>query len=257
MANAEGLSIKLAMLEGKALVMDITLEMAKQRRAMIDGQIAVNKIIHTELLSAMAIVPRELFVPSALRSRAYSDEAISLRGLASAGGGNSRKLLTPLQQAQLLQAVWPKAGDKLLIIAANTGYLASLAARMGCLVVAVEADGELARVGNKHCEDLVNHQFFASDKISWRQNDYSNLSLDGGQYQSIIIEGGVANLPPSWIEGLVEGGKIAYFEQDSAQAMGRLTLRQRSGLHLSKRIIADGQVPLLTEFSHQKSFHLA
>src|SRR5262245_32619511 len=46
------------------------------RRSMIDSQLRPNKVTDQALLDAMAIIPREEFVPAAYRSVAYVDEDV-------------------------------------------------------------------------------------------------------------------------------------------------------------------------------------
>ncbi|MET1027610.1 MAG: protein-L-isoaspartate O-methyltransferase, partial [Dongiaceae bacterium] len=45
---------------------------------MIDSQIRTNKVIDDRLLEAIRQVPREAFVPEAVRSRAYIDDDLPL-----------------------------------------------------------------------------------------------------------------------------------------------------------------------------------
>ncbi len=53
---------------------------AAARRNMIESQLRTNKVAEPALLAAFESVPRELFVPEALRSVAYIDEDIDLGG---------------------------------------------------------------------------------------------------------------------------------------------------------------------------------
>lgn len=88
------------------------------RRAMIDSQLRPSGINEPWVLAAMARVPREDFVPEAMRSAAYIDRAIPL--------GNGRSLAAPEVHGMMLSEAAPTAQDKTLLIGDGNGYLAAL-----------------------------------------------------------------------------------------------------------------------------------
>jgi protein-L-isoaspartate(D-aspartate) O-methyltransferase len=83
----------------------------------------------------MRNLPRERFLPDAVRSLAYADQNVPL------GGG--RVLLQPMVLARLLQAAMPLSEETVLVVAAGTGYSAALLAAMGCNVTALEESAAL------------------------------------------------------------------------------------------------------------------
>ena len=50
------------------------MDFADARKRMVDGQLRPNKVTDPRVLEAMRELPREAFVPAALRMRAYADE---------------------------------------------------------------------------------------------------------------------------------------------------------------------------------------
>jgi protein-L-isoaspartate(D-aspartate) O-methyltransferase len=110
---------------------------AAARRMMVDGQIRTADITNLELLAAMQVVPRELFVPPALAAQAYSDGDIRL--------GNGRVLLRPMTLAKLIQAANVRPGDHVLDVGCGTGYSSAVLSHLGASVVALEEDAALAR----------------------------------------------------------------------------------------------------------------
>jgi len=60
---------------------------ATARRMMVDGQVRTADVTNLDLIAAMQMVPRELFVPPSLAGQAYSDADIPL--------GAGRVLLKP------------------------------------------------------------------------------------------------------------------------------------------------------------------
>src|SRR6478752_5055280 len=120
-------------------------DFALARRNMIDGQLRPNRVTNAELLTAIGDLPRERFLPDALRSVAYADDDVPL------GGG--RYLMEPMVLARLIQTLQPKHGDRAMILGAGRGYGAALLARLVKLVTAVESDPALAGAGGQVAKD--------------------------------------------------------------------------------------------------------
>lgn len=91
--------------------------MAAARRAMIDSQLRPSGVNDPVVLAAMDSVPREDFVPEAMKASAYIDRAIAL--------GNGRSLAAPLVHGWMLSEAAPRADDTALLVC-GTGYLEAL-----------------------------------------------------------------------------------------------------------------------------------
>ena len=102
---------------------------------MVDSQIRPNKVVDPRILRAMRELPRERFVPTALRSLAYADEDVPL--------GNGRALMEPMVLARLVQIAAPVAGERVLVVGAGGGYGAAVLAACGANVTALEEDEAL------------------------------------------------------------------------------------------------------------------
>src|SRR5579862_9609605 len=101
------------------------------RTNMVESQIRTNKVTDPALIDALLSVPRELFVPAAMRSIACVDEDLDL------GGG--RCLMEPMVLARLLQSATLQPADRLLEIGCGTGYAAAIAAHLVAKVVGLES----------------------------------------------------------------------------------------------------------------------
>lgn len=88
------------------------------RHAMIVSQLRTSGVNEPWVLTAMAGVAREDFVPAAMRDAAYIDRAIAL--------GNGRFLAAPLVHARMLAEAAPTSADKALLVGETNGYLAAL-----------------------------------------------------------------------------------------------------------------------------------
>src|SRR5690606_30153493 len=109
---------------------------------MVEGQVRPNRVTDAALIDAMLEVPRELFVPEAVRAVAYVDEDVPI------GGG--RYLAEPMVFARLVQEAAIEPGDVVLDVGCASGYSTAVLARLAGTVVALESDPELARLAARN-----------------------------------------------------------------------------------------------------------
>ena len=118
------------------------------RRAMIDSQLRTSGVTAEATIARMRSVPREDFVPAAMRDVAYVDRAVPL--------GDGRFLASPLVQGMMLQEAAPMPIDNALVVDCGSGYLAELVrplvARLTVLTPAeaVTADRKSTRLNSSH-----------------------------------------------------------------------------------------------------------
>ena len=88
------------------------------RTNMVDSQIHTAGVVTAPILEAFRTVPREDYVPDAMRGLVYADEDLPL--------GNGHYLMEPAILARMLEAVEVNAGDRALSIGDSTGYSAAI-----------------------------------------------------------------------------------------------------------------------------------
>jgi protein-L-isoaspartate(D-aspartate) O-methyltransferase len=153
---------------------------AEARKCMVDSQIRPNRVSHTGVLSAMRRLPRERFLPAHLAALAYVDEDVPL--------GNGRYMMEPMVLARLLQAASPREGERVLVVAAGTGYGAAVLAACGCKVTALEDDPALfAMAGTVLAAEAPGITLVSGPLgAGWP---------GGAPYELILIEGAVPEIP--------------------------------------------------------------
>ena len=107
-------------------------ETRAMRHAMVTSQLRTNAVRDPRVVTAMASIPRERFLPPTARAVAYRDTAIPL------GGG--RHLNPPLATARLLTEAELLAEDRVLLVGAAGGYAAAVLAGLVAHVTALESD---------------------------------------------------------------------------------------------------------------------
>ena len=112
------------------------IDYAAAREAMVDRQVRPSDVTRYPIIEAMLAVPREDFVPEALRPVAYLGEHVPL--------APGRVLLDPRVFAKLLDALAVGPRDLVLDVGCGLGYSTAVLARMAEAVVALESDPAMA-----------------------------------------------------------------------------------------------------------------
>lgn len=214
------------------------MDFAATRQRMVETQLRTNRVTDEAVLAAIAAVPRELFVPRALRAVAYVDDDLEIE--------RGRYLMEPMVFARLLQLAEIEPSDTVLDIGCGTGYSAVVIGRLAGSVVAVESNPTLAQ----RAEEL------------FRELDAGNVSLVRGPlerghppqapYDVVFFDGGVAEVPSTISDQLAEGGRLVCVVTDGG--IGRATLMGRTGGVLSSRPAFDAAIRLLPGFAPKPRF---
>ena len=190
-------------------------DFALARRNMVEGQLRPNRVNNAGLLAILADLPRERFLPEALRSVAYADDDVPL--------GNGRYMMEPMVLARLIQVLQPQAEDKAMVVAAGRGYGAAILARLAKSVTAVETDASMAAAARQTLADLG----LAAVELVVGQAEQGAAA--GAPYDVILIEGAVREVPKTISDQLAEGGRLATVIADPSGALGvaHLYVKQR------------------------------
>lgn len=170
-------------------------DFALARRNMIDGQLRPNRVTNGALLAAVAEMPRERFLPDALRAIAYADDDVPL------GGG--RYMMEPMVLARLVQSLQPQPADKALVVASGRGYGAALLSHLAKSVVALESDPALAGPAEQTIKAL------GIDNVQFVVGKLEDGAPSLAPFELILIEGAVRQIPAAILGQLAEGGRLA------------------------------------------------
>jgi protein-L-isoaspartate(D-aspartate) O-methyltransferase len=213
-------------------------DFALARRNMVEGQLRPNRVTNTALLDVVGKLPRERFLPDALRSVAYADDDVPL------GGG--RVMMEPMVLTRLIQALQAQPEHKALVAASGRGYGAALLAGLAGSVVAVEGDAEMSKAAEE--------TFKALSIGNIRQMTGSPEAGCAGTYDVILIEGAVRQIPQALLDQLAEGGRLVTLLAGAAGTMSVATLVVKEGGITSNRPLFDAGTPALPGFAPPARF---
>lgn len=106
----------------------------ESRMNMVKCQLEPNGITNPYIINAFLDIPRELFLPKALKDLSYLDESIEYE--------NDAYLLSPLNYGMMILSASIRSSDIVLISGCQTGYLASLASKLSTTVFCVFKDAK-------------------------------------------------------------------------------------------------------------------
>ena len=166
-----------------------------QRRAkMVDRDIASRGVRDGRVLAAMRAVPRDRFVPAALREQAYEDHPLSI--------GADQTISQPYIVALMAEALQLHGAERVLEIGTGSGYAAAVLAQLCAQVETVERIAELANLAKRQLADMgvANvHVHCADGTLGWP---------DAAPYDAILVSAGGPVIPPELQSQLAPGGRL-------------------------------------------------
>jgi len=218
------------------------------RDHMVNSQVRTADVTDERITRALRQIPRERFVPRAQIARAYSDRAIELTPIMGAEENNaqSRWMLSPRDFAKLIHSADIQESDAVLDIGCGRGYSSAVLSFLCDMVVGVElADSDVERA----TETLTD---IGIENAAILQSDFVTAGAPHGPFDVIVAQGSVREIPQSWKEQLVDGGRIAVVVMDGP--VGRATVFRKSGDALSGYVAFDATVPVLPGFEPVPEF---
>jgi protein-L-isoaspartate(D-aspartate) O-methyltransferase len=214
------------------------IDYAAAREIMVDRQVRTADVTLYPIIDAMLAVPREQYLPEALRPIAYLGEHVPL--------APGRVLLDPRVFAKLLDALNVGPSDLVLDVGCGFGYSTAVLARMAEAVVALESDEAMAA----EAEALLSA--YSVDNATVQTGPLAAGVAAHGPFDVIILEGAVETLPAALADQLKGGGRIAAIFVDGARGHARLGLKVDGAI--AWRRIFDATAPVLPGFALTKAF---
>ena len=226
---------------------------------MIEQQIRPWEVLDNQVLSLLALVRREDFVPLAHRALAFVDMEIPLDAGAASQREPGQCMLAPKVEARLLQDLAVQKHEKVLEIGTGSGYMAALLAHRGQQVVTLEINAELAALARENLQrsGVYNAEVIHRDGAGYLRSVEGSQGAEddalNGPFDVIVLSGSVATVPTSLLSILKIGGRLSAIV--GLQPIMRATLITRVGDTAWRTTQAwDTVAPRLLNFPEPSSF---
>ncbi|MBA2651355.1 MAG: protein-L-isoaspartate O-methyltransferase [Tatlockia sp.] len=161
---------------------------------MIKQQLRTGDVLDETILSLFDKIPRHDFVPSAYEPLAYSDMQIPL--------AHGQRMMTPLEEGKLLQALALKGNESVLEVGTGTGFLTALLSRLCKNVLSIDyfqdfTEHARRKLNEHHC---TNVELITGDACrGW---------LEKAPYDVVVFTGAIETLSETQRLQIVPGGKL-------------------------------------------------
>jgi protein-L-isoaspartate(D-aspartate) O-methyltransferase len=226
------------MKDDRSLLPAISESFDLSRRHMVLRQIGNRGIRQPAVLRAMEAVPRHLFVPFELISRAYEDEPLPI--------GNGQTISQPFMVAAMAEALSLGGDERVLEVGAGSGYQAAILSLIARDVTAVERNAMLA----SSARDRLAKLRFANVRIE--EGDGSLGWLPGAPYDAILVSAGAPAVPPPLVEQLAENGRLV-IPVGGVDQQKLIRIVKREGCATQESLYACRFVPLRGSFGWREN----
>jgi protein-L-isoaspartate(D-aspartate) O-methyltransferase len=146
------------------------------------------------VLAAFAEVPRERFVPEALRHAAEEDRPLPI--------GWGQTISQPYMAAYMTELARLRGPERVLEIGTGSGYQTAVLARLAAEVFSVEIVEELSRLARERLAAL------AIVNVRLRRGDGSLGWPEHAPFDRVLVTAAAPGVPPALVEQLAVGGLL-------------------------------------------------
>jgi protein-L-isoaspartate(D-aspartate) O-methyltransferase len=209
---------------------------------MIEQQIRPWQVLDPGVLSLLASVRREDFVPASHKAMAFVDTQVPL-----IDGVPGACMLEPKVEARLLQELHVQHHERVLEIGAGSGYMAALLAHKAQDVVSLEIRPELVALASDNLRRA------GLSRVRVLQADGAQKLPVDGPFDVILLSGSVAEVPKTLLQQLKIGGRLAAIV--GHEPIMRARIVTRAGENAWSEVDAfDTVAPRLQGFSEPSRF---
>jgi len=184
------------------------------------------------VLRAFAETPRHLFVPQAVRHRAYEDAALPI--------GNGQTISQPFTQARYLETLALTGRERVLEIGTGSGYQTALLAALADQVFTIERVRGLATAAQAALKAA------AAGNVSLLVGDGTLGWSAYAPYHAILVAAGGPEVPQPLVDQLAPAGRMII--PLGAKGAQTLTLVRRTASGIDVTPLGDARfVPLVGE----------
>ncbi|MDF1757261.1 MAG: protein-L-isoaspartate O-methyltransferase [Legionellaceae bacterium] len=206
---------------------------------MIKQQLRTGNVLDESILELFESIPRDEFVPSAYKEFAYSDMQIPLP--------NQQKMMTPLEEALILQSLELSGDESILEIGTGSGFLTCLLSKLSKNVLSIDYFDDFL----KPAQDLLTK--YQSDNVQLISDDAYQGYADKAPYDVIIFSGAVQKISEIQRLQVLPGGKLIAIIGESPIMQAKLFKLDHKD-NWTEKLIFETNIPPLIDKLNKKTF---
>src|SRR5436305_9051295 len=196
--------------------MSVSARPLADRASMVERQLHGRGIEDTRVLEAMGRVPRELFVPPALRDEAYEDAALPI--------GFGQTISQPYMVARICEELALRGAERVLDVGTGSGYQAAVLAELAAEVHSIE---RIAGLAGRARERLSAAGYGA--RVGVHVGDGSRGLSEHAPFAAIAVAAAAPSLPEARYEQLDVRGRLVVPGRDRSAQLLQVIVRTPEG----------------------------
>jgi protein-L-isoaspartate(D-aspartate) O-methyltransferase len=165
-----------------------------ERLRMVETQLRARGLRDEKVLSAVARIPRHLFVPDDMAALAYADEPLPI--------GRGQTISQPYIVAYMTEALRLQGGEKVLEVGTGSGYQTAVLAETAGEIWTVELVEELSVRAKERLHAL------GYENIRFRVGDGSAGWPEAAPFDGIVVTAAPESVPTALELQLAPGGRM-------------------------------------------------
>jgi protein-L-isoaspartate(D-aspartate) O-methyltransferase len=209
----------------------------RERRQMVERDLRQRGIKDERVLTAMAAVPRHLFVPEPLRGSAYDDRPLSI--------GEGQTISQPYIVALMTELLDLTGDERVLEIGTGSGYQTAVLARLAARVYSIEIIPALGAGAEKLLKrlDVANVEIKIGDGFfGWEEK---------APFDAILLTAAAPRIPEQLWRQLREGGRLIMPMGQEGKTQRLMRFRKVSGKPEAEEVTGVIFVPLTGEIQRR------
>jgi protein-L-isoaspartate(D-aspartate) O-methyltransferase len=191
------------------------------------------RIADERVLQAMREVPRDFFVPEALKAQAYKDNALPIAA--------NQTISQPFIVARMSEILQLQSSARVLEIGAGSGYQTAILAKLARQVYAVERIPQLAAEAHERLKAL------GIANVSLRCADGTLGWQVYAPFDGILAAAGSPEIPQPLLQQLKIGGKLVLPVGENRQSQRLVRVTRTENRFVTEDFGACSFVPLIGE----------
>ena len=206
---------------------------------MVKQQLRTNDVLNESILALYDLVPRTEFVPEHYADFAYSDMQIPL--------AHNQRMLTPLEESIILQALNLKGHETVLEVGTGSGFFTALLSKLCAKVISIDYYAEFTasasvKLKAHHC-----------DNVELYTGDASRGWLEKAPYDVLVFTGSIEHLTKTHQLQILPGGKLFSIEGNSPVMRARLHALDHENVW-TESFLFETDIPALIDHLKPKEF---